>query len=111
MSRSRQAPELFLEDGLSSFETDVYALAMTILEAITGDVPHKDRSDRVIIHAVLVKRELPSRPIEQLPINNERANELWNILERCWSFQPEDRPDIYQLRDFLKMMAQQGPSV
>ncbi|KAG8741436.1 hypothetical protein FRC10_002883 [Ceratobasidium sp. 414] len=99
------APELFLEDGLSSFETDVYALAM---EAITGEVPHKDRADRVVIHAVIVKRALPTRPVEQLPISDTQANELWDMLERCWSYEPGDRPDISQLRDFFTTVANGG---
>ncbi|KAG9112792.1 hypothetical protein FRC07_007871, partial [Ceratobasidium sp. 392] len=69
-------------------------------EAITGEVPHKDRADRVIIHAVVVKRELPTRPAEYLPGDNEQANELWDMLERCWSYNPEDRPSIHELQGF-----------
>ncbi|CAE6383425.1 unnamed protein product [Rhizoctonia solani] len=43
------APELFLDNGSANFETDVYALGMTILEAITGSVPHQDRPDMAVI--------------------------------------------------------------
>jgi hypothetical protein len=57
----------------------------------------------VVIHAVLVKRELPTRPIEYLPTNNQRANDLWQMLERCWSYEPVDRPKICELRDFVSI--------
>jgi hypothetical protein len=62
----------------------------------------------VVIHAVLVKRELPTRPIEYMPISSQRANDLWRMLERCWSYEPVDRPGICELRDFVSICAAVG---
>ncbi|QRV93372.1 mitogen activated protein kinase kinase kinase kinase [Ceratobasidium sp. AG-Ba] len=95
------APELFLEDGQSSFESDVYALGMTVLESITGEAPYSNRADRVVIHSVLVKQERPTRPVEHLPKDSKQADEIWDMLKRCWEFKPESRPKIKELRDFL----------
>ncbi|KAB5589899.1 Tyrosine kinase family catalytic domain containing protein [Ceratobasidium theobromae] len=99
------APELFLEDGVSNFETDVYALGMTILEAITGDVPHKERADLAVIHTVLVKKQHPVRPVQLIP-STSKVDELWELLERCWSYEPPNRPKVPEVRDFLKTVTQ-----
>ncbi|KAF8603654.1 kinase-like protein [Ceratobasidium sp. AG-I] len=105
------APELFMEDGSSGFETDVYAFGMTILEGLTGHVPHKDRADLVVIHTVLVKRQLPTRPNEYIPSQSRKGNDLWAMLERCWSYEPSARPEIYEVRDFMKGIVQDDLSI
>ncbi|KAL5633995.1 hypothetical protein ACGC1H_005991 [Rhizoctonia solani] len=99
------APELFLDDGATNFETDVYALGMTILEAITGSVPHKDRADMAVIHAVLVRKLQPARPLKQIPLNG-KGDELWGLLERCWNYEPKSRPKASDVRDSLKTITQ-----
>ncbi|CAE6533876.1 unnamed protein product [Rhizoctonia solani] len=110
------APELFLDDGATNFETDVYALGMVDntswcfksfhgldlinvqQEAITGNVPHKDRADMAVIHAVLVRKQQPARPLERVP-KNRKGDELWGLLERCWSYEPKSRPKASDVRD------------
>ncbi|KAH7338152.1 kinase-like domain-containing protein [Rhizoctonia solani] len=92
------APELFLDDGATSFETDVYALGMTILETLTGNVPYKDRADMAVIHVVLVRKLQPVRPLKHIP-QNTKGDELWGLLERCWSYEPKDRPKASDVRD------------
>ncbi|KAJ1305299.1 hypothetical protein OPQ81_000323 [Rhizoctonia solani] len=99
------APELFLDDGAANFETDVYALGMTILEALTGNIPHKDRPDMAVIHAVLVRQLHPARPLEQIP-QSPKGDELWGLLERCWSYEPKNRPKASDVRDSLKTINQ-----
>ncbi|CAE6445960.1 unnamed protein product [Rhizoctonia solani] len=66
-----QAPELF--SGISGLESDVYALGMTILEALTGHVPYKDHGDLAIIHAVMVRKVLPGRPMKELSPHTQRC--------------------------------------
>ncbi|KAF8603656.1 kinase-like protein [Ceratobasidium sp. AG-I] len=105
------APELFMEEGSSSFETDVYALGMTILEGLTGHVPHKDRADLVVIHTVLVKRQLPTRPDECIPSRSRKGNDLWAMLGRCWSYEPNARSKIDEVREFMKGIDQDDLSL
>ncbi|CAE6469224.1 unnamed protein product [Rhizoctonia solani] len=94
------APELF--SGISGPEADVYALGMTILEALTGDVPHKNRGDLAIIHAVMVRKELPVRPLHIMPPNSKKGNALWGMLQSCWSYEPASRPRVGDVRDVLR---------
>ncbi|KAG9097660.1 hypothetical protein FRC07_010752, partial [Ceratobasidium sp. 392] len=56
------APELL--GGLSSYSTeaDVYALGMTFLEVMTGEVPYEGQSDLAVCGQVLARRQLPPRP-------------------------------------------------
>ncbi|CAE6457797.1 unnamed protein product [Rhizoctonia solani] len=95
------APELFLDDGAASFETDVYALGMTIFETLTGSIPHRDRADMAVIHAVLVRKLQPARPLKEIP-QNAKGDELWGLLERCWSYEPKNRPKASDVRNSLK---------
>ncbi|KAJ1305298.1 hypothetical protein OPQ81_000322 [Rhizoctonia solani] len=100
------APELFLDEGIrTNYETDVYALGMTILEALTGTVPHKDKADLAVIHTVVFRREHPVRPVDCIPPQSVKGDELWTMLERCWSYEPQSRPKATEVRDFLNSMA------
>ncbi|KAG8716953.1 hypothetical protein FRC09_014975 [Ceratobasidium sp. 395] len=85
------APELF-EGNRCSYATDVYALGMTILETITGDLPWTDKSERAIMFAITIKKACPERPEEYMPTNSAHGDTLWNLLRSCWEFEPEDRP-------------------
>ncbi|CAE6487832.1 unnamed protein product [Rhizoctonia solani] len=96
------APELFQDDGAADFETDVYALGMTILEALTGNVPHKDRAEMAVIRAVAVQKLQPFRPLEEIP-QNTKGDELWGLLERCWSYEPKGRPKASDVRDSMEL--------
>ncbi|QRV86018.1 Tyrosine kinase domain protein [Ceratobasidium sp. AG-Ba] len=79
------SPELIDETVSSSKESDIYALGMTILEAITGNVPYAGRSDYNVMMAVAVKKQLPDQP-------NEIDKDLWDLLVRCWDSSPHERP-------------------
>ncbi|KAG8704643.1 hypothetical protein FRC08_002118 [Ceratobasidium sp. 394] len=79
------APELLDETVKSSKEADIYALGMTILETITGEIPYAGRTDCNVMVAVAVKKELPTRP-------ESMGFELWNILLECWRREPLARP-------------------
>ncbi|KAG8739607.1 hypothetical protein FRC12_016264 [Ceratobasidium sp. 428] len=91
MSSRWAAPELF-EGNSCTYATDVYALGMTILEAITGDVPWTGKSERAVLFAITIKRGCPERPEEYIPSNSEHGDTLWSLLKSCWEFQPEGRP-------------------
>ncbi|CAE6454837.1 unnamed protein product [Rhizoctonia solani] len=88
------APELLQEMGVYSFATDVYALGMTFLEAITNKLPFPElRSDNAIISKVLIKKKVPSRPLSTIP-DRVYANALWNLLIDCWHYDPSKRPKV-----------------
>ncbi|KAG8724885.1 hypothetical protein FRC09_012548 [Ceratobasidium sp. 395] len=85
------APELF-EGESCSYATDVYALGMTILEAITGDIPWTGKSERAVMFAITIKRAYPERPETYIPLTSEQGDSLWSLLKLCWEFEPEERP-------------------
>ncbi|KAG8712804.1 hypothetical protein FRC11_014156, partial [Ceratobasidium sp. 423] len=88
------APEIL--EGTSSYtmSADVYSLGMTILEAFTLKAPFQDelKTDRALYTHVVVNKKTPKRPMEIIPERSTYGNKLWDIIVKCWSFDPKDRP-------------------
>ncbi|KEP49401.1 tyrosine kinase family catalytic domain protein [Rhizoctonia solani 123E] len=96
------APELLLEEATKSKESDVYALGMTMLEVITGEVPYpKCKTDPQVITQV-IRGAQPSRP-KELDDNN-RDNQMWDLLVSCWNREPVARPSAEQVLESLLSM-------
>ncbi|KAJ1302506.1 hypothetical protein OPQ81_002824 [Rhizoctonia solani] len=94
------APELLTEEAPKSKESDVYALGMTMLEVITGEVPFPQcHSDYQVIVKVMQGAQ-PSRPMTQLK-NDDRGDQMWNLLVSCWSPEPSARPSAQQVLESL----------
>lgn len=58
-----------------------------------------------VIHVVLVRKLQPVRPLKHIP-QNTKGDELWGLLERCWSYEPKDRPKASDVRDSLSKITQ-----
>ncbi|KAF8594402.1 WD40 repeat-like protein [Ceratobasidium sp. AG-I] len=93
------APELALhgEDDESppvsrNTKTDIYALGMTILEIMSGDVPYHYYQRDVTIYGALNKRQPPKCP-QVLSEPDGRSSYVWNLLLACWDHDPSARPD------------------
>ncbi|KAG9122271.1 hypothetical protein FRC07_001436, partial [Ceratobasidium sp. 392] len=84
------APEL-LDERESTYSTaaDVYALGM---ETFTGQVPYFGKTDIGVLSAVAMRKEVPPRPINQIPTDSRQGDLLWSLLKGCWSNEPSDRP-------------------
>ncbi|KAF8599215.1 kinase-like protein [Ceratobasidium sp. AG-I] len=95
------APELMEKAGMYSFAADVYALGMTILETITGELPYHGKSDHGVYVAVAVKKEPPPRPEHSIPLGTEVGDKLWALLTSCWGFEPENRPSANDVRSTM----------
>ncbi|KEP45474.1 tyrosine kinase family catalytic domain protein, partial [Rhizoctonia solani 123E] len=92
------APELLEEVHTRTTQSDVYALAMTMLEIFTGDVPYPNcRSDIGVIRTV-ERGTLPVRPPEYLG-NDQKGDMMWQLLLRCWSRDSSERPSSGQVFD------------
>ncbi|KAF7974160.1 hypothetical protein HWV62_13277 [Athelia sp. TMB] len=84
-----QAPETFgpdLDDAYTA-SSDVWSLAMTILEVMSGRVPYYPRRQ---IHATafaIMDGVLPKRPD-----NDTVSDSLWSVLCTSWAKNPSDRP-------------------
>ncbi|KAG8701127.1 hypothetical protein FRC08_004271 [Ceratobasidium sp. 394] len=100
------APELF-EECPNSVEADVYALGMTILEIITGKVPHAELKDMALMKAISDKR-LPKRPEEHIPSTTAHGNILWWMLLQCWATDPKSRPTATQVQQVMAIITPEG---
>ncbi|CAE6456069.1 unnamed protein product [Rhizoctonia solani] len=85
------APELIEESSEHNKATDVYALGMTICEALTGKVPYYGKSETSTMYLVTMRKTPPERP-QNMCGPHKTGDQLWNLLLRCWSFEPTERP-------------------
>ncbi|KAF9789530.1 kinase-like domain-containing protein [Thelephora terrestris] len=71
--------------------SDIYSLAMVIVEAFTGRVPFPNLSDAYVVISIMKG----VRP--QKPSNGESRGlgpAIWKLTEDCWNQNREKRPDI-----------------
>ncbi|CAE6491886.1 unnamed protein product [Rhizoctonia solani] len=97
------APEIFLEETKHTFEGDVYALGMTILEIFTGSAPYEGLLDVAVMRRLML-REQPERPQQHMPTGDELSDHLWDLLTSCWDSEPKKRPFAAVVRNKLKVM-------
>ncbi|CAE7201382.1 unnamed protein product [Rhizoctonia solani] len=99
------APELVEGVTKCTSEGDIYALGMTFLEVITGSVPYAGFRDIAVLNKIINKIH-PERPIEYIPIDHQHTDLLWSLLERCWTYDPIDRPAASGVHGELLQIAQ-----
>ena len=80
-----------LKNGRPTKHSDCYALGMVILEVLTGEPPFPNYNGMVVMRKV-IEGERPGRPQGEEEV--WFTDDLWEILEQCWSPQPERRPTI-----------------
>ena len=90
-------------DAPPTMNSDTYSFAMLILECITEKQPYPDISrDAKVIHARIVKRQLPHRPVIQDPKDSKFvSDDLWDLMMRCWCEKPETRPTMAHVHSFF----------
>ncbi|KAG8779672.1 hypothetical protein FRC12_023969, partial [Ceratobasidium sp. 428] len=99
------APELWTEDPQRSREADVYAMGMTMLEIITGDVPFREiKSTHMISFAVAHQRRTPNVPELQKESASLDEMVMLSILRSCWRYEPQDRPTARKVASLVKSL-------
>ena len=92
MSPELLDPDRFgLRDGRPTKHSDCYALGMVILEVLSGKPPFSNYNGMTVMRKI-VEGERPGRPEGQEAV--WFTADLWEMLEQCWSLQPERRPTI-----------------
>jgi len=101
MSPELLDPDRFgIGDGRPTENSDCYALGMVILEVLSGKVPFPYYNGVVVIRKI-TEGERPGRP-QGAAEEAWFTNDLWGMLEQCWSPQPERRPTIETVLQYLK---------
>ncbi|KDN45803.1 hypothetical protein RSAG8_04636, partial [Rhizoctonia solani AG-8 WAC10335] len=109
MKFTETAAELLDGSGVHSEASDVYALAMTICEVLAGVLPYEGKLTFAIMNLVVNKRQPPERP-QAIAAGREDGDKLWNLLLRCWSFEPKARPSASKVADIIKTVTPGGLS-
>ncbi|ELU37492.1 Pkinase domain-containing protein [Rhizoctonia solani AG-1 IA] len=86
---------------------DIYALGM---EAVTGEPPFTGKNEIAVMLAVCFNKEIPTRPLAQIPVDNDHGNRLWDLLSICWSHEAEKRPSAAEVRSIMATITKEGLS-
>ncbi|KAG8777812.1 hypothetical protein FRC12_000196 [Ceratobasidium sp. 428] len=102
------APELFEANPTRSYKTDVYALGMTMLEVLTGQVPFLEIENGLQISVAVTRDKItPKRP-EYLDTKNPQYEIFWNAMRRCWIHDPKQRATAEEVEGILKAAPEQS---
>jgi serine/threonine protein kinase len=89
------APEV-LAAGTITSASDVFAFGVTINEMFEyGQVPFRHLRTNNLVSAAILGGERPARA-EQMP------DDVWNVVEKCWSQESHDRPTPTALVELLQ---------
>ncbi|EKX33115.1 hypothetical protein GUITHDRAFT_45697, partial [Guillardia theta CCMP2712] len=84
----RYMPPESMKKGRCSEKSDVWAFGVTCWEILTlGKTPYSNMTDDTVIRYVCGGGRLPREDIE-----GGCPDEVWALIESCWSTSEEDRP-------------------
>jgi serine/threonine protein kinase len=97
-----QAPEVLdpsdevLDSDVSPYTTmsDVYSLGMTILEVLSDRIPFSQRRYDTVVILEVLRGVRPRRPADV-------SNNVWSLLQSCWSAEPSERPSASMVGAWL----------
>ncbi|KAG9126271.1 hypothetical protein FRC07_004159 [Ceratobasidium sp. 392] len=102
------APELFEDNPTRSYKTDVYALGMTMLEVLTGDVPFQEITNELQISSVVTRDKItPKRP-ECLIAKTPQHEAYWSAMRRCWVHNPKQRATAEEIGQIVTSIPEES---
>ncbi|KAH7329818.1 kinase-like domain-containing protein [Rhizoctonia solani] len=104
-SQRWMAPEMFVDDPPLETPCDVWGWAMAALEIISGSIPYHMHKQAMTIILQITKGP-PRR--DHHPKWEEyayRPDEMWDLLNKCWAMDPQDRPTMDEVAMRLKEIA------
>ena len=101
------APEL-LEGAKASKEADMYAFGMVVYEVITGTLPFGHRR-AVELPMLTIRGSRPPRPED--PVATGFGQGTWELVERCWEKNPEQRPTAREALEHFEGVARTSTAV
>ncbi|KAH0830425.1 kinase-like domain-containing protein [Lanmaoa asiatica] len=104
------APELADgEDTAPTMASDVFAFGMSVLELLTMKPPYSHRRRDVSVLHDLIQGVLPHRP-EEPEAAPWMSDELWEALNKCWKWNPEERMLAKELSPCLEQASESSTS-
>ncbi|KAH8119611.1 kinase-like domain-containing protein, partial [Phellopilus nigrolimitatus] len=108
------APELLYPERTGrdssrvSVMSDVYALAMVILEIFSDNVPFHDKSEAGVVIAITlgIKPEHPGADAVALGLTSD----IWELMERCWQIDWRRRPSLREILSCIEKKRLSFPS-
>ncbi|KAF7325118.1 Kinase-like protein [Mycena kentingensis (nom. inval.)] len=97
-----KAPEAFLSPTPSK-PIDIYAFACVCYELYTSHQPFHDIRDIAVYEAANNGR----RPTK--PTDHSIPGHIWQLMEKCWSQEPAQRPDVQQVLAHLSHLPVSPP--
>ncbi|KAK7041456.1 hypothetical protein VNI00_009322 [Paramarasmius palmivorus] len=95
------APEVFMgvQSGTerNKYPRDVYSYACTVYEIMTEQPPFHGLLEAALIYHLMVLKARPERPVDGWCPDN-----VWNLVERSWAEDPQQRPRSDQVHTYLK---------
>ncbi|XP_046851138.1 serine/threonine-protein kinase mos-like [Xenia sp. Carnegie-2017] len=90
-----RAPEL-LRGQSASCKADIYSFAICLWQFWTRDIPYRGKNQHVVIFGVVSKGLRPKLSADNMP-----DNKYHELMTKCWSVQPGNRPSSKDLLDVL----------
>ncbi|KAJ8083227.1 Rho guanine nucleotide exchange factor [Marasmius tenuissimus] len=101
------APELLVENGRPSKESDMYSYACVCHEIFTGLQPFPELANEMTVALNVVQGKRPSRP-EGAP---ELSDAMWALMNVCWGANPSSRPSAsHVLEKVEQIVARASPA-
>ncbi|KAG8984290.1 hypothetical protein FRB90_005426 [Tulasnella sp. 427] len=101
------APELFIDDvPRANRESDVYAFGGLILRVMSGKAPFQG----IAPGAVLLRVMQGSQPEKAAHPKLAPEDHLWDLLYKCWEFEPEQRPTMEEVVAEIKLEVERRTS-
>ncbi|KAG1749141.1 kinase-like domain-containing protein [Suillus paluster] len=89
------APELLSGDDVKPTKaSDVFAFGMSILELVTKQAPYSHRKRDLAVVMDINDGRLPLRPTEPADVSLLLHDQLWEVLNRCWYYEAQERMSI-----------------
>ncbi|KAK8837550.1 hypothetical protein M9Y10_036550 [Tritrichomonas musculus] len=87
------APELLRGEDCYSASVDVYAFSILAYEIVTGEEPFSELGENISPFGFAHKVINGHRP----KLSGSVSEKMKNLLTRCWSENPEDRPSFEEI--------------
>ncbi|KXN85425.1 Serine/threonine-protein kinase HT1, partial [Leucoagaricus sp. SymC.cos] len=108
------APEMFtdeLEAPSPNAASDVWSFACTCYQLVTGLTPFHELQDQTgirLILAMATRKLVPSLPNSIVVYDGSNdtllADEIRNLLGRCWNYTPTERPSSAEIKDLISQL-------